>query len=105
MDGGRILALDDPAALKASLGSGPTMSVRAEGDLDALARHLKNVSGVREAARAGTSIRIDLDSAEEAVARIVAAANRGRFTLTGVSLTRTTLETVFIALTGKELRE
>ena len=36
---------------------------------------------------------------------VVAAADRGGFTVTDLSLTEPTLETVFIDLTGKDLRE
>jgi len=36
---------------------------------------------------------------------VVAAAERGGFTVTDLSVTEPTLETVFIELTGRELRE
>src|SRR5205823_9570547 len=40
MDHGRILALDTPERLKRSVGAGAAVTVRAEGDLDALAEIL-----------------------------------------------------------------
>ncbi|MDP9419391.1 MAG: ATP-binding cassette domain-containing protein [Actinomycetota bacterium] len=105
MDHGRILALGPPEALKASLGTGGSASVRADGDLDALARHLGTVAGVRHAVRVDGLVRLHLDSAHSPLPRIVAAAERAGFTVTDLSVTKTTLETVFISLTGKELRE
>ncbi len=105
MNHGRILAQGPPEDLKASLGTGVAVTVRANGDLAALARHLAAVDGVRGATPTSDAIQLRLDSARGALPRVVGAAERGGFTVSDLSVTETTLETVFISLTGKELRE
>ncbi len=105
MDHGRILAQGPPEDLKASLGAGVAVTVRADGDLATLACHLAAVEGVWGATPTSDAVQLRLDSAQGALPRIVGAAERSGFTLTDLSVTETTLETVFISLTGKELRE
>jgi ABC-2 type transport system ATP-binding protein len=107
MDHGKILALDTPAALKQSVDADTIVTVKAEGDTTALAVRLKReVDGL-------TRIRVDRDGGIELhvtgtdgiVPNVVAAAERGGFGLVDLSVAEPTLETVFINLTGRELRE
>jgi len=107
MDHGKILALDTPAALKQSVGADTIVTVRAEGDTTALAVQLKReVEGL-------TRIRVERDGgvelhvrgADRIVPSVVAAAESGGFQLVDLSVAEPTLETVFINLTGRELRE
>jgi ABC-2 type transport system ATP-binding protein len=105
MDHGRLLALDTPEGLKRSLGAGAAVTVKAEGDLDVLTRHLAAMAGATDARRVDGTVRLQLDRAEGALPRVIAAAEQGGFTVTDLSVNQPTLETVFINLTGKELRE
>ncbi len=105
MDHGEILALDTPSGLKRSLGEGASLTVRAEGDLDRLANYLGAIEGATEARRLDGCVRLHLDAAEGALEKVIAAAERGGFRLTDVSVGEVTLETVFINLTGEDLRE
>ena len=105
MDHGQILALDTPAGLKRSLGAGAEVTVKAEGDLDELSTHLSKIEGASDVRRVDATIRLQLMEREGALAKVIAAAANGDFKLTDLSATEPTLETVFISLTGKELRE
>jgi ABC-2 type transport system ATP-binding protein len=105
MDHGKILALDTPDQLKRSLGAGAAVTVKAEGDLDALANVLARIDGAVEAVRVDGTVMLKMDAAEGALPRVVDAAHGGGFTLTDLSVNAPTLETVFISLTGKDLRE
>ncbi|MDQ3932243.1 MAG: ATP-binding cassette domain-containing protein [Actinomycetota bacterium] len=105
MDHGEILALDTPVGLKRSLGAGASLTVGAEGDLDRLAAYLGAIEGATDARRLDGCVRLHLDTPEGALAKVIAAAERGRFRLTDVSVSEATLETVFMNLTGEELRE
>ena len=105
MDHGRILALDTPARLKRSVGPGSEVTVRAEGDLELLAARLRRIRGVSESKVLDSSVRVSLVSTDVALSKVLAAAERGGFRPTDVSVGQHTLETVFIRLTGKELRE
>ena len=105
MDHGRILALNTPAGLKRSLGAGAEVTVNAEGDLAALGVHLGQIDGASDVRRVDDTIRLQLREREGALAKVIAAAAHGDFRLTDLSATEPTLETVFISLTGKDLRE
>ena len=107
MDHGRILALDTPAALKATVGADTIVTVRVAGDAAGLAQRLEaELEGV-------TRTRVFDGGAELHVKRaaagllpeVVAAAERGGYQLADLSIAEPTLETVFINLTGQELRD
>ena len=106
MDHGRILALDTPANLKQSTGAASIVTITtAAADADRLGRHL--VEAIDEA----TDYRL-VDGAvllsamgRGLLPRIVTAAEQIGVTITDLSVSDPTLETVFINLTGKDLRE
>ncbi|HEX6577121.1 MAG TPA: ATP-binding cassette domain-containing protein, partial [Jiangellaceae bacterium] len=106
IDQGRIVALDTPAGLKRSVGADTTVTVSAHGDLHSLARLLADkVRGAAEASIVGESVLLAVQGTTGVVPSVVQAAEAAGFTLTDLSVAETTLETVFISLTGKELRE
>jgi ABC-2 type transport system ATP-binding protein len=106
MDHGRILALDTPAGLKQSVGADTIVTVRASGNGDELAAQLeRRVDGVTRARVVEKAVELHVQGAERIVPRVVAAAEEAGFELADLSVAEPTLETVFINLTGKELRE
>src|SRR5579863_6626637 len=106
MDRGKILALDTPAALKQGIGADTIVTVRSAGDLGRLAELLaKDVEGVTRTRVADDKLELHMQGADRLVPRIVLAAEREGFDLVDVSIAEPTLETVFINLTGRELRE
>src|SRR5579859_6052885 len=106
MDHGRILALDTPKALKQSIGAYIFNNTKTTGDASRLAGLLKNdVEGVARTRTADDKIELHMQGADRLVPRIVLAAEREGFDLSDVSIAEPTLETVFISLTGKDLRD
>ena len=106
MDHGRVLALDTPANLKRSIGADTIVSVRTNGDLDKLGELLaKDVAGVARTRATDGRLELHVQGIDRLVPRIVLAAERGGFDLLDVSVAEPSLETVFINLTGRELRE
>jgi ABC-2 type transport system ATP-binding protein len=106
MDHGRILALDTPAALKQTVGADTIVTVRAKGDVSQLARVLAaGVAGVARTRVAGDRVELHVQGADGLVPRLVLAADHDGFELVDVSVAESSLETVFINLTGRELRE
>jgi ABC-2 type transport system ATP-binding protein len=106
MDHGRILALDTPAALKASVATDSVVTIRTDGDLDALAALVqREVVGVGRTDKDGDGLRVHVDGTRGVVPAVVTAADRGGFRITDLGVSEPTLETVFIALTGKDLRD
>jgi ABC-2 type transport system ATP-binding protein len=106
IDHGHLLALDTPARLKASTGAATYVNVSADGDLDALAAHLgQRVQGVTNAERADGRVVLFVDHTDGVLPAVVTAAESGGFSITDLSISEPTLESVFINLTGRELRE
>ena len=106
MDHGRILALDTPAALKRSVGAEEIVTLRAGGDSDALAERLKHeIDGVTRVRVIGGGVELHVKGAKRLVPRVVSAAESGGFEVADLSVAKPSLETVFINLTGKALRD
>ena len=106
MDHGRILALDTPAALKQSVGADTVVTVKTTGDTGKLAELLTgDVEGVARTRLVDGGVQLHMQGNDRLVPRVVLAAERGGFDLVDVSISEPSLETVFINLTGKELRD
>jgi ABC-2 type transport system ATP-binding protein len=106
MDHGHILALDTPAQLKASIGAGRIVIVSATGDLSNLADALvARVDGAHQARIVEGRIHLSVDDSPGLMPRIVEAAEDTGSSVNDLSVTEPTLESVFINLTGKDLRE
>src|ERR1700689_2007023 len=106
MDHGKILALGTPAAVKQSVGVDPIVTVKSSGDASALAAALeREVQGATRTREIEGGVELHVKGAHRIVPRVVATAERGGFELVDLSVAEPTLETVFINLTGRELRE
>ena len=106
MDHGKILALDTPAALKQAVDADTIVTVKADGDPASLATHLgRDVEGVTRTREIDGGVELHIKGGERIIPRVVSAAERGGFELVDLAVAEPTLETVFIRLTGKELRE
>jgi ABC-2 type transport system ATP-binding protein len=106
MDHGRILALDTPAALKQSIGADTVVTVKTAGDTGRLAELLAgDVTGVTRTRQVDGGLQLHVQGSDRLIPRIVLSAERGGFDLVDLSVAEPSLETVFINLTGKELRD
>jgi ABC-2 type transport system ATP-binding protein len=106
MDHGQILALDTPAGLKQSVGADTIVTVKADGDQARLAETLQGaVEGVTRTRQTEAGLELHVRGGDRLLARVVTAAEAGGFEVGDLSVAEPSLETVFISLTGKELRE
>jgi len=106
MDHGRILALDTPAALKQSVGADTVVTVKTNERAEALGELLKSaVEGITLARTVDDALQLHVKENDRLVPKIVTAAEQGGFTILDLSISEPSLETVFINLTGKELRD
>jgi len=106
MDHGKILALDTPTALKQSIGADTVVTVKATGDGGRLAETLaRDVIGVTRTRQVDGGVQLHVQGSDRLIPRVVTAAERGGFDLVDLSVSEPSLETVFINLTGKELRD
>jgi ABC-2 type transport system ATP-binding protein len=106
MDRGKILALDTPGALKQAVDADTIVTVTATGDPDALARALtERIPGVTRTRPVEGGVELHVKGTDRLLPTVVSAAEGAGFPVIDLSVTEPTLETVFINLTGKELRE
>jgi ABC-2 type transport system ATP-binding protein len=107
MDHGRILALDTPAALKQSVEADELVTVRSPGDPHRLADVLsEKIAGVVRVRLLEDGVELQVKGGSGGLLPdVVNAAERGGFEISDLSISETTLETVFIQLTGKRLRD
>ncbi len=105
MDHGKLLALDTPDALKRSVGGDSVVQIKAGEEPDRLAAHLRDLDGITGSTVIGETVQLTAQGSEGLLPRVIAGAEAGGFTVHDVSIDEPTLETVFINLTGKDLRE
>jgi ABC-2 type transport system ATP-binding protein len=106
IDHGHLLALGSPAELKRTVGADTVVTISAAGDLDALARALTaDLPDVQRVDRVDSTVRVAVRGSEGVLPAVFTSAERGGFDVTDVSVAEPSLETVFINLTGKDLRE
>ena len=106
MDHGRILAMDTPAMLKEGVGADTVVTVRTSGDPTRLAEIVSSeLDGVTRSRITDGALEVHVKGADRVVPSIVTSADRAGFDIVDLSISEPTLETVFINLTGKELRD
>ncbi len=109
MDHGRILALGTSLTLKRSLGGDAEVSVGVSGEAEKVAADLTarlEAESAEPARVSDNTVHLSVrGGAEGVLAAVVATAGEQRVSVTDFSVAEPTLETVFINLTGKELRE
>jgi ABC-2 type transport system ATP-binding protein len=106
IDHGKLLALDTPERLKRSVGIDAMITVSATGDLDRLAAVLRDaIPAATKVEAVEGVVRVWVQQLRGVLPTIVEAAEKQGFAVTDLSWTEPTLETVFINLTGKDLRE
>ncbi len=106
MDHGKILALDTPSELKRSVGADTIVTVKAAGDPTELAAAFESrLEGLTWTRPVDEGVELQISGSDRIVPRVVEAAEAAGFSLADLSVAEPTLETVFIGLTGKDLRD
>jgi ABC-2 type transport system ATP-binding protein len=105
IDHGKILVQDTPAALKSSVGAEKVyeLHLKDQSARASLAESVSTIDGVTHAEAMGDGVRVFTKGADGMLSEIVGAANP--YGLRDLTVTETSLETVFIKLTGRDLRE
>jgi ABC-2 type transport system ATP-binding protein len=105
MDHGKLLALDTPTNLKHSTGIDTIVTVKATGDLNELGRALALLDGASSVRAVERGVELHVAGGERLLTRVIAAAEGVGAQVQDVSVAEPSLETVFIRLTGRELRD
>ena len=113
IDHGRMLALDTPEKLKRSVGADTIVTITTGGstsggtaDLETFSSRLMvTIAGATSVATNATGVILEVQGARGVLPAVVAQAEEAGVVVTDLRLEEPTLETVFINLTGKDLRE
>lgn len=105
IDHGSLLACDTVDGLKMTAGSDTLLTMRFNGDEQDISRIRREFEAADEVVAHSDAVRIRTRHAEETLARVIPAAVDAGLSLSGFQLRPPSLESVFIALTGREYRE
>jgi ABC-2 type transport system ATP-binding protein len=105
IDEGQIIALDTPTALIRSLGGGVVMLGLAEGTPEDMAERVEAIPAVRSATRSDGQLKVETQRLQEALMGVLDLTNRLDVRVTSLEILEPNLESVFLHLTGKKLRQ
>jgi ABC-2 type transport system ATP-binding protein len=105
VDEGSLIALDTPAALIRSLGGGVVIIGVAEGAPEELTDRIAQVAAVRSASRSDGELKIETQRLQEGLMGALDITNQLDVRITSLEILEPNLESVFLNLTGKKLRE
>ena len=106
MDHGRILALDTPRGLKQGVGADTIVSVKANGDLDVFEQALgAKLEGVTRTRQVDGAVEVHVNGSSGLLPKILHISEEVGYPIADLSVNEPSLETVFINLTGKDLRD
>lgn len=104
IDKGKIIALDTPNAMKESLG-GDIMTVSIEQkDVD-ITSLIKTADRVKEVKKQDSTYRVKVENGEETAPQILNLLIENGYKITKLSLTKPTLDEVYLEYTGRSMRE
>lgn len=105
MDNGRIIAMDRPAELIRQLGDGVIRLEVQSGDINRLSDSIRQFESVKQVTTRGNQLEIQSRRFEQTIIDAMQAASRFDNRVTGMNLMEASLETVFLNLTGRSIRE
>ena len=106
VDGGKIVALDTPNGLKASVKEADRIELEVDADTEQVAAALRAQPYVRELSHDDHgAISVATDDGARAIPRIIDQIEAGGHKVLSISLRRLSLEDVFIHFTGRTLRD
>jgi ABC-2 type transport system ATP-binding protein len=105
VDEGNLIALDTPTALIRSLGGGVVMLGVAEGAPEDLTERIAQVPAVKSATRSDGQLKIETQRLQEGLMGALDITNQLDVRITSLEILEPNLESVFLNLTGKKLRQ
>ena len=104
IDGGVLLALDAPAALKARAPGGTLVEIALDGDARDTAERVRALPGVDRAEGRDELLRVYLERPAERLGELIRLAEAAGRRVTRIHFEPPSLETLFIMLTGRRLQ-
>jgi len=106
IDKGKIKVTDSPKNLKSSLGNEVVLlEINSEIKLEELVCEMRKIQTVKDITADGLEITVFTTSGDQLIPQIFQQANNLGIKIETISLTKPTLDDVFLSYTGRELRE
>jgi ABC-2 type transport system ATP-binding protein len=105
VDSGELIALDTPTALIRSLGGGIIVIGLVEGYPEEIVDQAAQLPAVKAATRTDGQLKVETHRLQEALIGVLDITNKLDVGITSLELLEPNLESVFLHLTGKRLRE
>jgi len=105
VDHGKLVALDSPLKLKASVPGKNVLEVSFAGATPQWLATLKNLPDVAEVKTEETAFRISTENGPRTTVALIESARDAGATITALSVQSTTLDDVFVYYTGRQLRD
>ena len=103
VDRGQLLELDTPEALKQRAPGGTMIELTLSADANSVADAARGVDGVSKVEAHGKVLRVYSDRGGRVISPVIQAAEDGGVNVTNISLSEPSLETLFVARTGRKL--
>jgi len=103
VDRGELLELDTPEALKRRAPGGTLVEISLSGAASDVVERVRGVEGVLGAEAQGATLRVYSDRGGRVISPVIASVEDGGVTVTNISLTEPSLETLFVSRTGRKL--
>jgi ABC-2 type transport system ATP-binding protein len=103
VDRGELLELDTPAALKQRAPGGTLIELTLAGGGNGVADAVRALDGVLRAESQGQLLRVYSDRGGRVISPVIQAAEDRGSSVTNISLTEPSLETLFVSRTGRKL--
>ncbi len=103
VDRGKLLALDTPARLKAQAPGATLIDLTIEGEVAAAARLCRSLTGVDRVDEVPGELRAYSDRGGELIPALIHAVEEAGCKVQNINLSKPSLETLFISLTGRKL--
>jgi ABC-2 type transport system ATP-binding protein len=103
VDHGKLLACDTPNGLRAQAPGDTLIDLSIDGNADAAALLCRAVAGVSRVDVAGRELRAYSARGGEAIPALIRAVEDAKALVQNINLSKPSLETLFISLTGRKL--
>jgi ABC-2 type transport system ATP-binding protein len=103
VDRGKLLALDTPTRLKAQAPGSTLIDLTLDGDCPAAAALCRRIAGVQRVDEEDGGLRAYSDRGGELIPALIHAAEEAGCRVQNINLSKPSLETLFVSLTGRKL--
>jgi ABC-2 type transport system ATP-binding protein len=103
IDRGKLLALDTPARLRAQAPGATLIDLSVEGDAAAAAARCRSIEGITQVDADAGDLRAYSLRGGELIPALIRAAEAAGCVVKNINLSKPSLETLFVSLTGRKL--